>query len=114
MVDTTSSSPAAKRVRFDDSVNHGLEQPARPIDSSESETGNPVSALPSCRANDAIRLHGGENHITLACAAAGCPPTFDLGLLYRLKRRCARLYVVFNVIPSAEAVEVDLFHFIEV
>ena len=63
MTDKMSTPPAAKRVRWDDSVPNGAEEPVPGI--SRSEAANPVSAQPSCNANDAIRLHSGENYRAL-------------------------------------------------
>ena len=73
MTDETSTPPTAKRVRWDDSVPHDAEQPVRAMVSSEAA--DPVSAEPSCNANDAIRLHGGENlQSTAACSVQQLGP----------------------------------------
>lgn len=93
MVDKTSTPPAVKRVRWDDSVTDGAEQPARAMDGSSNEAANPVSAEPSCNANDAIRLHDGENHRTLKCAVCSRWVRFQHWLAIpdtARKRRCVQ------------------------
>lgn len=96
MTDKTSIPPAAKRVRWDDSVPHDPEQPVRAMVSSEAA--DPVSAEPSCNANDAIRLYGGENCRALLCAVCGTWFISKPSSLYRTLRANV---VMFSIIPGS-------------